>query len=107
MKALLAFMLLFVWVTYAVATQCVDCPDPSRPWMRGSIEKYCGTSPEQIEAMKQDRPENADNILLCACQHKCDPLNDRADETGGMAWDAACETRCNPRNCVCEHDCDS
>lgn len=86
---------------------CADCPDPSRPWMRGNVEKYCGQTPAQIDAMRRDQPEKADRILLCACQHMCDPTADRADETGGLAWDAACETRCNPSNCACDHSCGS
>lgn len=91
----------------AMLMQCADCPDPTRPWMRGTIEKYCGATPDQIAAMKRDRPEKADHILLCACVHQCDPTAEPAEETGGLAWDARCEARCNPRNCACPQDCGS
>lgn len=102
-----AILVSLMVVCVAQGGTCPDCPDPSRPWMRGSIEKHCGVTQAQVDAMKKAMPEKADRILLCACHHTCDPLNDRADETGGLMWDAACEARCNPANCACDTDCES
>lgn len=79
--------------------------DPARPWMRGTIEKWCGKTPEQVKAMQEKAPGTT--ILVCACKHMCNPKDEYAAVTGGVTWDAACETRCNPENCKCPRKCDS
>ena len=83
--------------------------DPNRPWMRGTVEKYCGRTPADIARMKKANPLVAERILLCECKHMCDTLNEhgQAEATGGLAWDGQCQTRCNPQNCSCENPCES
>ena len=81
------------------------CPDPSRPWMRGRVEKWCGRTPEQVKAMQEKAPGTT--ILVCACVNMCNPNDPHADETGGVTVDARCQTRCNPKNCQCPRKCDS
>lgn len=78
-----------------------------RPWMQGNVEYYCHQTEADIERMKKEFPEKADNIKLCACRHSCDPLDPHAGETQNRRWDEKCEARCNPRNCSCRHPCDS
>ena len=82
---------------------CPDCTDPTRPWMRGTIEKSCA-GPRQVEKLKRDWPGAI--VLACECQHQCKPDDERAEETNGRAWDPRCQARCNPANCTCEHPCD-
>ena len=96
---------IFVLTIILVFSQqpCTDCTDPSRPWMRGSIEYYCSISAEAVEQLKRDNPGKADKIKLCHCEHMCDP---EQKETDGRKWDAKCEARCNPNNCNCPHPCD-
>lgn len=76
-----------------------------RPWMQGSVEKGCGLTPESIAKLKEEKP----NVVIeeCHCEHKCDPLNEHAEETGGLEWDGRCAARCSPSNCVCPTHCDS
>lgn len=84
---------------------CPDCPGPSRPWMRGTVEIQC-TMPEKLEQKRAANPSR--NIVPCGmCAHKCDPLNEKAEETGGLAWDATCSARCSPKGCSCRNPCDS
>lgn len=96
------FALVFL-LTLTAAGQsgsCPDCPDPSRPWMRGVVEIACSMDGHRI-AGDETREWRA-----CACQHRCDPADGRADETDGRAWDASCKTRCSPSHCHCPHPCD-
>lgn len=81
--------------------------DPDRPWMRGTVEKFCG-HPAQLAKLRQEHPgvETA-HIQACACKHKCDPNDKHADMTDSRSWDGSCGARCNPKNCVCPHPCDS
>lgn len=81
--------------------------DPNRPWMRGTVEKYCGRRPSDIERMKREHPLQADRIMQCDCQHVCDPFNEYAEQTGMRAWDGRCQARCNPANCQCPDPCES
>jgi hypothetical protein len=81
--------------------------DPNRPWMRGTVEKYCGRRPSDIERMKKEHPLQADRIMQCDCQHTCDPFNEHAGATMGKAWDGRCQARCNPANCQCPDPCES
>ena len=83
---------------------CADCNDPSRPWMRGTVEKYCGRAAD-LDRIRKEHPEKT--ILACLCQHVCDPDDPRASETRGRRWDAGCEARCNPTGCQCPDVCDS
>ena len=81
---------------------CPDCTDPTRPWLRGNIEKSCA-APEAIAEAQIEHPEVT--YLACECQHQCKPDDERAGETDGRKWDAACQARCNPANCQCVHPC--
>ena len=82
--------------------------DPApRPWMQGSVEKYCHSTPADIARMRKQYPDKAEHILLCKCQHQCDPLYEHAPETDDRVWDAKCEARCSPSNCNCKHPCES
>jgi hypothetical protein len=84
---------------------CEDCPDPSRPWMRGAIEIMC-TRPAKLPEKQKEHVGH--NVVPCEmCKHKCDPLNERASETGNLAWDNRCSARCSPKGCSCENPCDS
>lgn len=85
------------------ATGELPC-DPNRPWMRGTIEKYCG-HPAELERMRREHPGR--EVLQCECKHTCDPLGEHAQETANRGWDAMCAARCNPANCECEHPCES
>lgn len=78
--------------------------DPNKPWMRGRIEKSCAPT-GQLARLRREHPGR--QILECHCQHTCDPLGDDAAETNNRGWDAACQARCSPSNCVCEHPCGS
>lgn len=69
---------------------CPDCPQPDRPWMRGTEEKSCA-------------PMAREGVLACACQHLCAP---EIEETNGRRWDWRCQARCNPANCRCPHPCE-
>lgn len=82
---------------------CPDCSDPSRPWLRGNIEKSCA-SPYALEGLRRTYPERT--ILECHCRHTCDPTGERANETDRRGWDYRCEARCNPSNCACDHPCE-
>ena len=81
------------------------CPDPSRPWMRGTIEKSCARDPVILKRLRDARPGAM--ILACECKHVCDPFNPLAEETGGVAWDGGCEARCSPKGCHCPDPCES
>ena len=81
---------------------CPDCTDPTRPWLRGSIEKYCNMTQAGIDKLRREHPDKAEHIRLCACEHECDPMQ---GETDGRKWDPQCEARCSPSNCTCEHPC--
>ena len=76
-----------------------------RPWMQGAVEKFCHQTQAEVDKLRKEFPGK--EILLCACKHTCDPLNEHAGETDRRGWDAACEARCNPDNCNCKHPCDS
>ena len=76
--------------------------DPTRPWMRGVIEKSC-VRPDDLEKIREAQPGRL--ILACRCQHVCDPNDDHATMTGGRRWDGRCEARCSPFNCGCPHPC--
>lgn len=108
MKPLLAFMLAFGLVAAIVAQRGpVPCPpdvcdDPSKPWMRGSIEYSCAR-PLDLARLRREHPERT--IKECACAHTCDPNAEHADETQRRAWDYRCEARCNPASCACPHPC--
>lgn len=78
-----------------------------RPWMQGTVEKYCHATPADINRMRKEFPEKAENILLCACKHSCDPNYEHARETDRRKWDAKCEARCSPENCSCPDPCDT
>ena len=78
--------------------------NPDMPWMRGMVEKYCGSA-ANLAKLRKEHPER--EIKACACKHKCDPFNKYAEATGGRAWDATCEARCRPGNCACDHVCDT
>lgn len=78
--------------------------DPARPWVRGSVEKSCGTE-TQIDKLREDHP--GVTFVPCACHHSCDPLDPYAGDTDRRKWDGRCAARCNPRNCACPHPCDS
>lgn len=83
--------------------------DAARPWMRGRVEKFCGTA-RQLAKYKKDLGERGipeDRVKPCACKHVCNPADPNAAMTDGRAWDGKCETRCNPKNCICPHPCDS
>lgn len=89
---------------YLLTQTCPDCPDPSRPWLRGSTEYSCAI-PREIAQLRREHPDRT--IKECACQHTCDRDADRATETEGRGWDYRCEARCNPHNCACPHPCES
>lgn len=78
---------------------------PSRPWIQGSVEKGCALTPAALARLKKEKP----NVVIeeCHCQHTCDPSNEHADETGGVAWDGRCVARCSPSNCACPDPFDS
>ena len=79
--------------------------DPNKPWMRGRVEKFCGTA-QMLEKMRKELgPERV--ILACACKHTCDPKNEHASVTANRGWDSTCEARCNPNNCQCPRPCDT
>ena len=83
---------------------CPDCPDPSRPWRRGSQEKSCAL-PHEVARLRRENP--AKTILACECQHTCDPDGELAGETDGRGWDYRCEARCATTSCTCPHPCES
>ena len=101
-KALLLAVCVMVTLGAQDGGTCPDCTDPTRPWLRGSIEKSCA-APGAIAAFQREHPEAI--YLACECQHRCDPEDERAGETDGRAWDPACQARCNPANCQCVHAC--
>lgn len=78
-----------------------------KPWMQGSVEKYCHATAADIARMRKEFPDKAENILLCECKHSCDRNYEHAEETDGRRWDAACQAKCSPDNCNCKHPCDS
>ena len=80
------------------------CPDPSRPWMRGSIEIQCAITSE-LEQVKLTVPGR--NVVACHCQHHCNPMDAMAEETNDRAWDAQCAARCSPAGCKCPNPCES
>lgn len=99
----------FVFVLIAQGPQpqpgaCTDCPDPSRPWMRGVVEKSCA-SPRALAQFRKDNPDRV--IEECHCQHHCNPLDPNAAMTDDREWDPRCAARCDPKNCTCEHPCES
>ena len=92
-------ILIFSLLTVSLAAQT------SRPWMQGSVEKGCAVTPAALARLKKEKPDIV--IEECHCQHTCDPANEHADETGGVAWDGRCAARCSPSNCACPDPCDS
>lgn len=78
-----------------------------RPWMQGTVEKYCHSTDADIDRMRKEFPDKAEHIQRCACQHTCEPMYEHSGETDGREWDAACLARCNPSNCNCPHPCES
>ena len=81
------------------------CPDPTRPWMRGSVEIMCAR-PDKVDQKRAEHPGK--NIAPCElCQHRCDALDERASETDNRAWDNRCSARCSPKGCSCSNPCDS
>lgn len=88
-------------VLLATVTLAAQSP---RPWMQGNVEKSCAI-PSMLEALKKSKPGQV--VLVCHCQHSCDPMNEHTEETNGRGWDATCEARCNPDNCTCPHPCES
>lgn len=109
MRTLLALMILSLSLAAQqpgdpCATGELPC-DPDRPWMRGTVEKYCHQTQADVDRMQQEAPGKV--IVLCHCQHQCDPMDPHAGETDMRKWDQACEARCNPSNCNCKHACDS
>lgn len=81
------------------------CPDPSKPWMRGTTEIQCAM-PDKIDAARAASPSR--NIVPCGvCQHKCNPFDPNAEQTDNRSWDPACSARCSPRGCACKNPCDS
>ena len=104
MRSILVLLLssiIFAQGTGPCATGETPC-DPTRPWMRGTIEKSCVRA-ESFESVKAANPDRL--ILACACKHSCDSNDPYAEATGGRKWDALCEARCNPNNCACPHPC--
>jgi hypothetical protein len=81
-----------------------DPCNPNQPWMRGRIEKFCGTA-AMLAKLKKEHPDR--EVRACRCRHKCDPANPHAAMTDDRAWDGRCEARCNPKNCRCPHPCDT
>lgn len=57
------WLMLFVFGVAALAAQ-----QPDRPWMQGTVEKYCHATPADVDKLKRDYPEKAEHISLCACQ---------------------------------------
>ena len=100
------YMLLVLTLTGAIGAQdeCVDCPDPTRPWMRGAVEVSCA-NPNAVEHIRKENPDAT--VKPCTCQHVCDPFDDRAGETKNRHWDHHCEARCKTSGCACPDPCDS
>lgn len=88
----------------ALMTVALAAQSP-RPWMQGTVEKYCHTTQGHVDRMRKEFPDKAENIRLCACKHSCDKSYEHAKETGGRKWDAACQARCHPDNCNCPDPC--
>lgn len=81
------------------------CPDPSRPWMRGSIEIQCAM-PDKVDVAKAASPNK--NIVPCGvCAHKCNPFDPNAEQTDNRSWDPACSARCSPKGCACKNPCNT
>jgi hypothetical protein len=78
--------------------------DASRPWMRGSVEKFCGTA-AMLAKLKKEHPGK--DVKACACRHKCDPADPHAEQTMNRRWDGRCEARCSTSNCKCPNACDT
>lgn len=79
------------------------CPDPQRPWMRGSVEIQC-TLPEMLEHAQEASPGR--NIVACGvCKHRCNPFDPNAEQTDNRSWDPACSARCSPKGCTCTNPC--
>lgn len=108
--AALVAVLLGATPTHLAYEQAVDpcpaddpCPDSSRPWLRGAIEKSCARA-KHVALMREANPGKI--ILACACKHMCDPKDPLAKETNDRRWDVKCQARCNPNGCVCKHPCE-
>ena len=99
MKEALLVFLLTVTAAGQSGGGCADCPDPTRPWMRGNIEKACSYDGHPIEG------DTAKEWHVCRCRHECDPTDERADETGARKWDPKCQARCRTDHCHCPHPC--
>ena len=92
----------------ALMTGVMAAQEPApRPWMQGVVEKYCHQTAADIDRMRKEFPDKADQIQLCECKHTCDPGYEHAEETENRKWDARCLSRCSPQNCNCRHPCDS
>ena len=99
MVKVFAFVFLLTLTVAGQSGSCPECPDPSRPWMRGSVEMACARDGHTMDG------DETPTWHACACQHQCDPTDERADETGARKWDAACKARCKPSHCHCPHPC--
>lgn len=78
-----------------------------RPWMQGSVEKYCHSTPADVEKLRKEHPDKAEHIEVCACRSECDPTYEHAEETHGRRFMTPCAARCSPSNCNCPSPCDS
>jgi hypothetical protein len=78
--------------------------NPEMPWVRGHIEKFCGTA-TMLAKLQKEYPGK--DVKACACRHRCDPADKYAPMTDNRQWDGRCEARCNPKNCRCPSPCDT
>ena len=87
---------------------CPDCPDPSRPWMRGSVEISCA-HPNVVKRLREKFPEA--RIEDCGhCKHQCDDeeKHEQSKETDGRyPWDHLCKARCKATQTTPGCDCPS
>ena len=92
-------------IVMALMVGVLTAQEPGRrPWQEGNVEKYCHQTQADIDRMRKEFPNKAEQIFLCACKHTCDP---NVPETDGRGWDNSCLAECNPDNCNCVHPCDS
>ena len=105
MRTLVLLLALGIGVAAQRPDDCKDCPDKTRPWLRGTVEVQCA-KPTDVQKQQDARPGHT--VVPCAvCKHKCDPFDERANETGRRKWDPACKARCSTDGCACPHPCDS
>lgn len=89
-------------------TTCPDddpCSDATRPWMRGTVEKWCGRDDAALAKIQKEFP--GVTVNKCECVNMCDTKAPHADETGGRVFDTRCAVRCSPAHCTCPNRCDS